>query len=434
MGDLTPFIPQESETVKRIYAWHKAMGDAEPERGYLGASIVGHECDRFLWYTFRNCVQRDFSGRLYRLFETGDLAEARFVAELRGIGCEVHEVDPATGKQFEVLALGGHFSGHMDGCAVGIPEAPATWHVLEFKTHNAKSFAKLKKEGVRASKPMHYAQMMVYMGHTGMSRALYLAANKDTDELYAERIRYDAAEFRRLMDRAERIIRAQQPPERITGRRDDFRCRFCDAKDLCWGTGEVAVPLPGKTCRTCCHATPEIDQDGAEARWSCAAINDFNLPEELQRTACHRHLILPGLVNFAEATDAGDGWIEFTNCSDGAVWRHGDGSGGTWSTEELIAGGGPLEGRKEAPCPDFGISDDLSLIDRYPWQDSEMIWNGKPEDMGDALESEADIGPHIQPTASEKTDAWAAYEYGDHGLLAVIYLADNHAAIWRGKE
>ena len=49
---------------------------------------------------------------------------------------------------------------------LGIPEAPKTWHVLEFKTHNSKSFAKLEKEGVQKSNPMHYAQMQVYMGCT----------------------------------------------------------------------------------------------------------------------------------------------------------------------------------------------------------------------------------------------------------------------------
>ena len=235
MGNLSQYTPQESETVSRIYAWHKAMGDAEPQRGYLGASIIGHECMRYLWYCFRQCVGRQFEGRLYRLFETGDLAEERFTKELRAIGCEVHDVDPSTGKQFEVSAWGGHFSGHMDGCALGIPEAPKAWHVLEFKTHNAKSFAKLQKEGVAKSKPMHQAQMQVYMGLTKMDRALYLAVNKDTDELYAERVKYDSTEFTRLMDRAGRIIMAQAPMPRITDRPDDFRCRFCDAKTICWG-------------------------------------------------------------------------------------------------------------------------------------------------------------------------------------------------------
>lgn len=90
----------------------------------------------------------------------GDLAEARFVADLRAIGCTVYEVDE-NGKQFAIEALGGHFGGHMDGAALGIPEAPKTWHVTEFKTHSAKSFAKLQKDGVQKAKPQHYAQMQI---------------------------------------------------------------------------------------------------------------------------------------------------------------------------------------------------------------------------------------------------------------------------------
>ena len=155
MGDLAAYLPKKSIVAKSIFEWHKKTGDAEPARGYLGASIIGHHCDRYLWYSFRACCKEDFPGRIYRLFETGDLAEIRFTKELRAIGCTVHDVDPNTGEQFEINDFGGHFSGHMDGCALGIPDAPKTWHVLEFKTHNAKSFAKLVKEGVKASKPVH---------------------------------------------------------------------------------------------------------------------------------------------------------------------------------------------------------------------------------------------------------------------------------------
>lgn len=335
MGNLSEFIDTESETVKRIYQHHKQEGDSEGQRGYLGASIIGRECDRQLWYTFRNAARPEFSGRLYRLFETGNLAEIRFVKELRAIGCEVHEVDPATGQQFEVVDLGGHFSGHMDGCAVGIPEAPKTWHVLEFKTHNAKSFAKLEKEGVKKSKPEHYAQMMVYMGQTRMTRALYLAVNKDTDALYAERIRYDAGEFGAYMERAKRIITSIQPPPRITNRPDDWRCRFCDAKELCWGTGKAALPLPCKGCRTCCHATPELDGD---KRWTCAKFGD--LTQEDMVADCPYHLTLPDLIHFAEPIDSDGNSIEFQNHEDDARWVHGNGDD-EWSTEELMRTPGP---------------------------------------------------------------------------------------------
>lgn len=58
------------------------------------------------------------------------------------------EVDPETGRQFRVEAHGGHFGGSLDAVALGPLEAPKTWHVVEFKTHSAKSFAELVAKGV----------------------------------------------------------------------------------------------------------------------------------------------------------------------------------------------------------------------------------------------------------------------------------------------
>jgi len=334
MEDLSPYIQSETETVKRIYAWHKKIGDSEEERGYLGASSLGEECERALWYSFRGCVKRNFIGRLYRLFETGNLAEARFVSELRGIGCEVHEFDE-DGKQFAITGIGGHFSGHMDGCALGIPEAPLSWHVVEFKTHSSKNFAKLKKNGVETAFPKHFAQMMVYMGGTAMQRALYLAVNKDTDELYSERIRFDSQVYKRLMTKARRIIESIAAPPRLATRQDSFACKWCDAKDLCWSTGKVAVPIPKVNCRTCCHSTPITAME--ERTWACAKHGTID--GDITEAVCDDHLILPCLVNFAEPTDAGDDWIEFTNNNGGEKWKHGK---GFWQTRQLISSMGPL--------------------------------------------------------------------------------------------
>jgi hypothetical protein len=170
---------------------------------------------------------------MMRLFDTGNKEEARVISDLRAIGCEVHEVD-IDGKQFSVFGVEGHLSGHLDGCIFGVPEAPKTWHVLECKTHNAKSFAKLLKIGVRDAKPQHYCQMQLYMHLSGMTRALYLAVNKDTDDLYSERVKYNEAESEMLMDRAHRIINDTAPPNRISTREDYFECSWCPAKSICW--------------------------------------------------------------------------------------------------------------------------------------------------------------------------------------------------------
>jgi len=302
MGNLERFIPEESETVKRIYAFHEAMENGKPLRkGRMGASVMGKPCERFLWYYFRKLFVKTFSGRMLRLFETGHLEEPRMIRELRGIGCTVHDKDESTGGQFEFTALGGHVVAYPDAVVLGVPEAPKTWHIGEFKTmggtetQKSKDFEKVQKEGVKVAKPEHHGQMQICMGLGKLTRAIYLTKKKATDELYSERIKYDPVDFKRIMDRAERVIRSSHPAERCATRPDSFSCKFCDAFELCWGTGMSAVPLPRKTCRSCCHATPQIDEGETWARWSCEKHGRDLSPED-QRNACTDHLLLPGHV------------------------------------------------------------------------------------------------------------------------------------------
>jgi hypothetical protein len=444
--DIADRLPQESLTVQAIYDWHKRQGDAEPVRGYLGASLIGERCERALWYRFRWCNPNTISGRIYSLFETGDAEEPRMVERLRGIGCTVHEQDTETGRQFGFKAIGGHFSGHSDGVGLGIPEAPKTWHNLEFKTHKDSSFNKLKRDGIKKAFPTHWAQMMVYMGQLKLTRSLYLAKNKDTDELWSDRVRYDAKEHKQLLDKAERIIRANQPPDRCATRPDTYACKFCDSYDLCWGTSNVAVPLPCKTCRTCCHATPEVDEGETWARWSCNE-KEADLTINQQQEACPAHLLIPDLISFAEPTDSGASWIEFTNKdTKKAVWRHGAGTG-SWTTEELMKAPGPIVGdlpttkvKNAFAAVVSGMDDvDVNLIEKYPTGDSELVWDGDAnfadtiqDELGKALEVPSGE-PMPEPIDTFKDDAHEAYEFRG-GILLVVYKEENYAAIWKGKK
>ena len=121
-----------------------------------------------------------------------------------------------------------------------MPEAPRTWHVIELKTHNARSFAELRTHGVQKAKPEHWAQMQVYMHLTGLTRALYLAVCKDTDALYAERVRIDHAEAERLIERAGRIIFATRPPARISE----------DPTGSSAGSARTMTPATAMVCRS----------------------------------------------------------------------------------------------------------------------------------------------------------------------------------------
>jgi hypothetical protein len=302
---MTALPETPSPTRDAIFASYETDADTG-FRPHLGASQIGKSCERALWYDFRWTTPAGFPGRILRLFETGQLEEARIVRNLRRVGATVLEVDPETGRQWRVEAHGGHFGGSLDAVALGLLEAPKTWHVVEFKTHSAKSFRELVAKGVAEAKPQHWAQMQVYMHLTGLTRAMYLAVCKDTDDLYVERVRADGEAAERLLAKAGRVIHAPRPPARISGDPAWFECRFCDHHDLCHGDAAAAV-----TCRSCLHSS------AVEGGWHCARW-DQALGDQEQRAACARHLFIPDLVP-GEVADAGDDHVVY-RMRDGATW------------------------------------------------------------------------------------------------------------------
>lgn len=315
---MAPIPTPQSATVAAIFdAWSKRV---DPPRPHLGASVIGRPCERELWFSFRWSFTAEHSGRMLRLFERGRREEQFFVDDLRAIGVTVHQFDPSTGRQFTFSVVGGHVGGSMDACVLGVPEAPTRWHVAEFKTHGAKSFATLVAQGVEKAKPEHWAQMQLYMRWTGMERALYLAVNKDTDELHGERVRFDPVAAARLEAKAERIVRAKEPPEGVSADPSWYECKLCPAATLCHGRDRVRALV---NCRTCLHATPELDGDNG--RWSCALRNrDIGAPE--QRVGCEGHRFIPALIPFAQVADAdaAANWVEYVT-PDGRRFRNGGG-------------------------------------------------------------------------------------------------------------
>jgi CRISPR/Cas system-associated exonuclease Cas4 (RecB family) len=280
-----------------IFASYKAKYGAESQRPYLGASAIGKPCLRQHWYSFRWSKPAEFSGRLYRVFQTGHLQEPRIYADLAAIGCTVYDMDPSTGKQWSFVepSSGNHFKGNADGIVTGLPQAPKSPHVLEIKTASDKMFKEMQKSGVKKAKPEHYAQMQMYMkwsidlyGENGCSRAIYIVVNKNDEDIYTERLEFDKDEAKAIIDKALAVITATEPPVGISQDPSWYECKFCDYHSICHGTD---VPAP--TCRSCAHATPEMDGD---ARWSCAE-HKADLPVDIQRTGCDLHRYIPILLS-----------------------------------------------------------------------------------------------------------------------------------------
>jgi len=291
----------------------------------MGGSSIGKACDRELWLSFRWAVQVTFRAQMLRLFQRGHNEEASFVKYLRDAGMTIVEFDE-NGKQFSVKFAWGHGGGHLDGAMDNVPGHPG-WHVAEFKTANDSSFNSTKKKGCRDDKPVHWAQMQIYMHLTGMTQASYLVVNKNNDALFYEHVPCDADEAERLIAKAEYIVTSDGPPEKISSQPSAFVCKFCDFKELCHFDA-----TPKTNCRTCAFSTPEVDGDG---RWSCEK-HQKDITTQEQRQACDDHRFIPELLhNWAEKNGrVQDGNVPYKNLRTGAEFINGDAG---YSSREITA-------------------------------------------------------------------------------------------------
>lgn len=267
-----------------IFSVHEKKADETP-RTHLGASVIGRACERELWQSFRWVSNEKFDGRMLRLFETERTGKERICRELREAGIEI--VNKETGYHFFYESYGGHLIGHADGVALGIPEAPKTRHLLKIKLLSADSFKKMRNQGVFKAKKENYVQMQNDMAEIGLTRAIYIAVNKDTDDIYTERVEFDKAFAAEIKAKAERIIFSPLPPERISKDFENVPCRFCQFKNRCHALTE---DLPAMNCRTCINSTPKDD-----GTWFCEARKE-TLTKEMQLAGCDRHVFIPALI------------------------------------------------------------------------------------------------------------------------------------------
>lgn len=304
-------IPDPINTTAAMIDQHHEASQ-EPPRPHMGGSMIGHPCRRYLWLSFRWAIIENFPGRILRLFRRGHHEENWIVEDLKAIGMDVLPLNPDTGRQFGFKD--GHFGGSFDGMILsGVPEAPNKPHLLECKTHALKSFKHLTENGVEKSKPVHYAQMQVYMGRANVDRALYVAVCKDNDEIYTERVRLKKTEAEKLEAKAQDIIASDRMPEPLSADPTWWECKFCPAHDFC----HVSHTTREVNCRTCAHSTPKRDGTWHCARW------DSEIPAlEIQRAGCDDHVVHPDLVPWQ--LDGGDG-VSAVYSHEGRSFRNGAG-------------------------------------------------------------------------------------------------------------
>lgn len=293
-------VPKPKNTVATLIdQWWEQQEEAP--RPHLGASLLGHPCERWLWLSFRWAVRERFSGRMLRLFNRGQREEGSIVENLRRVGIEIHSTCmDSDGQSF--VDLGCHVGGSLDGIIEsGVPEAPKARHVAEFKTHNLKSFTELKKDGVFEAKRRHWCQMQCYMHGTGIARALYVAVCKDNDEMYTERVEYNPQAAEDIIDRGHRIAITERMPAPLSENPSWYQCKMCPAWSFCFETRRIEPRCV--SCRSCAHVTPR--QDGT---WMCELFNNATLRVDEQLDGCTSHALHPDLVPWPMLGADESGW------------------------------------------------------------------------------------------------------------------------------
>jgi hypothetical protein len=298
-------------------------------RWHLGASLIGHECKRYLFYVFRWCFKENFDGRMQRLFNRGHREEERFIEWLEGIGFTVYADDwsnwklivddndnyevvsslesedklkhlkwtdvtnnethkkiaKAMGvkfKQYRIAEVNGHFGGSLDGIAIA-PERYGLKEplLLEFKTNGTGAgYTKLVNSGIQLAKPVHFSQMSTYGTNPayGFKYGLYLNTNKNDDDIHVEIVFLNEELGKQNIVKAEKIIFSETPPPKLSENPTFHKCQYCAAKDICH-TGA----LVNRNCRSCKFSKPVEN-----AEFYCTIHNGI-IPRDYIMTTCDKY-------------------------------------------------------------------------------------------------------------------------------------------------
>lgn len=279
-------------------------------RSGISAGMLGHECDRFIWYQLRHAFEREIDGPTQRTFDLGHAVEKLVIDWLRQAGYEVVAENPRSSRnQYSAYILGGALGGYLDAFVRGNGLGDR-WHTVSVKRKQSAKYHRredgtpkavredkegqwwrVAKRGVINEDVMAYIQEQTYLGclrekheekdgtvwenlefvaagEPPPDRCLYLCLNTDTLALYAEVFAYDPSTFVKYAQRAVQIYGKPTPPDRIREIPKWWPCEWCDAVNVCHGTQPMV-----RTCRTCVHAEAKLPGKSHVRRyqWLCSA-------------------------------------------------------------------------------------------------------------------------------------------------------------------
>ena len=213
------------------------------DRKYLGASIVGHVCERHVQYHLMaargQVLRKEFPKRILRIFDRGNLYEERARQWLNDAGF----IFGRGSNQKGFTDFGDQFAGHVDGIITGWKhpdvlcpvDLPALW---EHKCLGAKNWKKLETDKLKNYSSTYYVQTQIYMHYLGLKRCHFMATNADTMDIYHEIIPYVPVDALDALGKVSRVIQSTDAGElvpRCTQDKSYYICKWCDFSSSCWG-------------------------------------------------------------------------------------------------------------------------------------------------------------------------------------------------------
>jgi hypothetical protein len=199
----------------------------EAGRDYIGASSIGSDCLRQIYYDFNNKDGETIPAKLQRTFDIGSTLEGLVVEWLKECGLSI-AVPCDTNNYLEYSDPGlKYFKGHCDALIL------QPMSILEIKTAKDASFKLFCNKGCLVWNSRYYAQLQSYMGASGIHKSTILVLNKDTSETFDEVVKFDQSYYELLLIRAEMIFKAKEPPPRVNNSPFWYQCKMCRYKGIC---------------------------------------------------------------------------------------------------------------------------------------------------------------------------------------------------------
>ena len=210
---------------------NSAKREEESPRNYIGASIIGHDCIRHIWYDYHKPIEVQgielFTSEQLRVFNIGKVLEKMIIELLIKSGLAIVEPAPENHHLLFFNSEVPEFRGHCD--ALIAPSA----YILEIKTAKQESFREFEKKGLYGWNKQYYAQIQSYMGMSGIHQAFILVINKNNGVVLDEMVKFDPIFYEELITKAQIIKEATEVPPRINKSPLFYKCKMCKYKKAC---------------------------------------------------------------------------------------------------------------------------------------------------------------------------------------------------------